>query len=191
MKQTWTGPLQDAQQAMSVVRERAGEWNIDRKRVGIVGFSAGGHLAASASTLFHEPVLSEHKRETVRPSFSVLVYPVISMSDELAHAVSREQLLGPSPSAESIERYSMERAITDTTPPAFLMHAADDASVLVGNSLRYFEALNARKISAQLLVYPHGGHGFGLINTTTPDRWIERVQAWMAGEGWIEPSSTT
>ncbi len=191
MKQTWTGPLQDAQQAMSVVRGRAGEWNIDRERVGIVGFSAGGHLAASASTLFHTPVLSEHNRDTVRPSFSVLGYPVISMSDELAHAVSREQLLGPSPPAELIERYSMERAITDATPPAFLLHAADDASVLVGNSLRYFEALNARKISAQLLVYPHGGHGFGLTNATTPDRWIERVQAWMASEGWIEPSSTT
>jgi acetyl esterase/lipase len=191
MKQTWTGPLQDAQQALSVVRGRAGEWNIDRGRVGIVGFSAGGHLAASASTLFHTPVLSEHDRETVRPSFSVLGYPVISMSDELTHAVSREQLLGRSPSAELIERYSMDRAITDATPPAFLMHAADDASVLVGNSLRYFEALNARKISAQLLVYPRGGHGFGLINATTPDRWIERVQAWMAGEGWIELSSTT
>jgi acetyl esterase/lipase len=189
MQQTWSGPLQDAQQAMSVVRARAGEWNIDSKLVGIVGFSAGGHLAASASTLFAEPVLAEHQSERVRPDFSVLVYPVISMQDELTHAVSREQLLGAAPSAELIERFSTERAITDATPPAFLIHAADDASVVVGNSLRYFEALVARKISAQLLAYPRGGHGFGLVNATTPDRWIDRVQLWMMSEGWVPASA--
>jgi acetyl esterase/lipase len=189
MKETWTGPLQDVQQAMSVVRARAGEWNIDQKLVGIVGFSAGGHLAASASTLFAQPVLSEHASESVRPAFSVLVYPVISMQDELTHAVSRAQLLGPSPSPELIRRFSTERAVTDATPPAFLIHAADDESVVVGNSLRYFESLVARKISAQLLAYPHGGHGFGLINATTPDRWIDRVQLWMMGEGWIGPAA--
>ena len=189
MKETSTGPLQDAQQAMSVVRARAGEWNIDQKLVGIVGFSAGGHLAASASTLFVKPVLSEHTSESVRPAFSVLVYPVISMQDDLTHAVSREQLLGASPSSELIGRFSTERAVTDATPPAFLIHAADDVSVIVGNSLRYFEALVARKISAQLLAYPRGGHGFGLINATTPDRWIDRVRLWMIGEGWIAPST--
>jgi len=83
----------------------------------------------------------------------------------------------------------MDRAITDTTPPTLLIHAADDASVLVGNSLRYFEALNAHKIPSQLVVYPRGGHGFGLINTTTPDRWIDRARMWMASEGWIESST--
>lgn len=189
MQETWSGPLQDAQQAISLVRTRAGEWNIDPKLVGIVGFSAGGHLAASASTLFAKPVLAEHQRESVRPAFSVLVYPVISMQDELTHALSRGQLLGASPSPELIERFSTERAITDATPPAFLIHAADDASVVVGNSLRYFESLIARKISAQLLAYPRGGHGFGLVNATTPDRWIDRVQNWMIGEGWIAPSA--
>lgn len=189
MQQTWTGPLQDAQQALSVVHDRASEWNIDRERIGIVGFSAGGHLAATASTFFHEPVLAEHAREKVRPSFSLLVYPVISMQDELAHAVSREQLLGPTPSADLKARFSIERAVTDATPPTFLVHAADDATVLVGNSLRYFEALNTRDVSAQLLVYPRGGHGFGLINATTPDRWIDRARMWMASEGWIQLST--
>jgi acetyl esterase/lipase len=189
MKEIWTAPLQDAQQAMSIVRARAGEWNIDPKLVGIVGFSAGGHLAASASTMFANPVLSQHARESVRPAFSVLVYPVISMQDDLTHAVSRQQLLGASPPSELIERFSTERAVTDATPPTFLIHAADDASVVVGNSLRYFEALVGRKISAQLLAYPRGGHGFGLINATTPDRWIDRVQLWMVGEGWIAPSA--
>ena len=189
MKDASTGPLQDAQQAMSVVRERAREWSIDTARIGIVGFSAGGRLAASASTLFAKPVLSRHEREHVRPAFSVLIYPVISMQNDLTHAVSREQLLGASPSAERIEQFSTERAVTDATPPAFLIHAADDSSVLVGNSVRYFEALVARKISAQLLAYPRGGHGFGLINPTTPDRWIDRVQMWMLSEGWITASS--
>jgi acetyl esterase/lipase len=183
-----TGPLQDAQQAMYIVRERAREWNVDPQRVGIVGFSAGGHLAASVSTLFAQPILGEHKREQVEADFSVLVYPVISMQEGLAHAGSREQLLGTSPSPDSIERFSLERTITDATPPAFLVHAADDATVLVANSLRYFEALNARKIPAQLVVYPRGGHGFGLVNATTSDRWIDRVQLWMASEGWIEQS---
>ena len=189
MKNISTGPLQDAQQAMSVVHARANEWNIDPRKIGIVGFSAGGHLAASASTLFAKPVLSEHKRENVRPAFSVLVYPVISMQNGLTHAVSREQLLGASPSAELIERFSTERSVTAETPPAFLIHAADDTSVVVGNSLRYFEALVAHTIAAQLLAYPRGGHGFGLMNATTPDRWIDRVQLWMSSEGWISSPS--
>lgn len=191
MTQTWTGPLQDAQQALALVRTRAAEWNIDPANVGIVGFSAGGHLAASASTMFAAPVLPEHTREIVRPRFSVLVYPVISMQDDLTHAVSRQQLLGATPSADMKDRYSADRIISDGTPPAFLIHAADDASVLVGNSLRYFEALNARKISAQLFVYPRGGHGFGLVNATSADPWIDRVRFWMASEGWIESPKQT
>jgi acetyl esterase/lipase len=189
MKQTRWGPLQDVQQAFHVARARANEWQIDPKRLGVVGFSAGGHLAASASTLFTHAVQAHHKLEEIRPDFSVLMYPVISMSDELTHRVSREQLLGSSPSAEALETHSAERAITDATPPAFLIHAADDSAVLVGNSLAYFEALNARKISAQLMVYPRGGHGFGLNNASTKDPWIERVRWWMASEGWLDPST--
>ena len=177
------------QQAFHIARSRASEWQIDPKRLGVVGFSAGGHLAASASTLFTRPVQSHHKPEELRPDFSVLMYSVISMMDELTHRVSREQLLGASPSAEALETHSTERAVTDATPPAFVIHAADDTAVRVGNSVAYFEALHARKISAQLMVYPRGGHGFGLNNATTRDAWIERVKLWMASEGWLDPST--
>jgi acetyl esterase/lipase len=185
MKDPTTGPLQDVQQALHALRRRANEWGIEPTRVGVVGFSAGGHLAASASTQFDRPVLAEHAESNLRPDFSILIYPVISMSDELAHTGSREQLLGSSPSAALIERYSAERAVTNKTPPALLIHAADDATVVVGNSIRYFEALNARRIPAQLFVYPRGGHGFGLNNPTTSDRWIDRARQWMMSEGWI------
>ena len=188
MKETRWGPLQDVQQAFHIARSRASEWQIDPKRLGVVGFSAGGHLAASASTLFTRPVQPHHKPGDLRPDFSVLVYPVISMTDELTHRVSREQLLGAAPSAEALETHSAERAVTDATPPAFVIHAADDTAVRVGNSLSYFEALHAHKISAQLMVYPRGGHGFGLNNATTQDAWIERVKLWMTSEGWLDPS---
>ncbi len=185
MTHTYLGPLQDAQQALHVVHQRSSEWNLDRKRIGIVGFSAGGHLAASTSTLFARPVLSSHSPATSRPAFSILIYPVITMRDELTHQVSRSQLLGSSPSAELIERYSTNEAITDSTPPAFLVHAADDAGVPVGNSIRYFEALRAKQISAQLFIYARGGHGYGLNNPTSSDRWIDSARHWMTSEGWL------
>lgn len=185
MTHTYLGPLQDVQQAFHVVHQRASEWNVDRKRIGIVGFSAGGHLAASSSTLFATPVLSTHTAENSRPAFSILIYPVISMRDELTHQTSRSQLLGPTPSAELIERYSANEAVSDATPPAFLVHAADDAGVPVGNSIRYFEALRAQQISAQLFIYARGSHGFGLNNPTTSDRWIDSARHWLTSEGWL------
>lgn len=188
MKETYTGPLQDAQQALHVVHQRAREWNIDRRRIGIVGFSAGGHLAASASTLFAKPVLPNHSAQDVRPAFSVLIYPVISMRDELTHRDSRAQLLGELPSPSLIERYSADEAVSDQTPHAFIVHAADDTAVAVGNSIRYFEALEKRDIPAQLFIYARGGHGYGLKNPTTSDDWIESVRHWLAGEGLIDSS---
>lgn len=186
MKQTHIGPLQDAQQALHVVHQRASEWNLDRKRIGIVGFSAGGHLAASASTLFARPILSTHSAAASRPAFSILIYPVISMHDELTHQVSRSQLLGNAPPPELIERYSANEAVSDATPPAFLVHAADDVGVPVGNSIRYFEALRAKQISAQLFIYARGGHGYGLNNPSSSDRWIDSAHHWMTSEGWID-----
>jgi acetyl esterase/lipase len=170
------GPLQDAQQALRVVRDRADEWRIDRNRIGIVGFSAGGHLAATAATQFDQPVL--------RPDFLILVYPVISFTDELANKGSREQLLGAKPAPELIKRYSNELNVTAHTPPTFLVHAADDASVPVGNSMRFAEALHAHHVAVELIVYPSGGHGFGLNNATTRDRWIDRCAQWLESQGW-------
>lgn len=178
------GPLQDAQQAIRVVRDRADEWHVDRNRIGVVGFSAGGHLAATAGTQFDQPVLPQWRSANLRPDFLILVYPVISFSDELAHRGSREQLLGAAPAADLIERYSNELHVTPRTPPTFLVHAADDTTVPVGNSMRFAEALHAQHVAVELIVYPAGGHGFGLNNATTHDRWIERCAQWLESQGW-------
>ena len=179
------GPLQDAQQAIRLVRDRADEWRIDPNRIGVVGFSAGGHLAATAGTQFDQPVLTQWRAANLRPDFLILVYPVISFSDELAHQGSREQLLGKAPAADLIKRYSNELNVTARTPPTFLVHAADDATVSVGNSMRFAEALHAHGVSVELMVYPSGGHGFGLNNVTTRDRWLDRCAQWLESQGWV------
>lgn len=179
------GPLQDAQQAIRVVRDRADEWRIDRNRVGVVGFSAGGHLAATVATQFDQPVLPEWRSANLRPDFLILVYPVISFSDELSHQTSRERLLGAAPALDLIRHYSNELNVTARTPPAFLVHAADDATVPVGNSMRFAEALHAHQVAVELIVYPSGGHGFGLNNPTTRERWIERCAQWLESQGWM------
>ncbi|HVQ13384.1 MAG TPA: alpha/beta hydrolase [Vicinamibacterales bacterium] len=178
------GPLQDAQQAIRVVRERADEWHIDRNRIGVVGFSAGGHLASTAATQFDQPVLPQWRAANLRPDFLVLIYPVISFSDELAHKGSREQLLGAAPAADLIKHYSSELNVTARTPPTFLVHAADDTTVSVGNSMRFAEALHAHDVAVELMVYPSGGHGFGLNNSTTRDRWFDRCAQWLESQGW-------
>jgi acetyl esterase/lipase len=179
-------PLQDAQQAMRFVRERAREWNIDPKRVGLMGFSAGGHLASVAATQFSQPVLVGARAAEVRPEFLMLAYPVISFSNAITHALSRETLLGANPTPEQIAKYSSELHVTAGTPPTFIMHAADDKSVVVANSLRFFEALQAKGVSSELMIYPAGGHGFGLNNSTTPDRWIERCRDWLLSRGYLK-----
>jgi acetyl esterase/lipase len=178
------GPLQDAQQAIRRVRARADEWRIDRNRTGVVGFSAGGHLAATTGTQFDQPVLPDWRSANLRPDFLILVYPVISFSDELAHQGSREQLLGAAPAPDLIKRYSNELNVTARTPPTFLVHAADDTTVAVGNSMRFAEALQAQHVAVELLVYPAGGHGFGLNNATTRDRWFDRCAQWLESQGW-------
>lgn len=178
------GPLQDAQRAIRLVRERADQWRIDRNRVGVVGFSAGGHLAATLATQFDQPVLPQWRSANLRPDFLILVYPVISFSDELTNQASRERLLGAAPAADLIRHYSNELNVTARTPPTFLVHAADDAAVPVGNSMRFAEALHAHHVAVELIVYPSGGHGFGLNNTTTRDRWIDRCAQWLASQGW-------
>lgn len=185
MRDRALGPLQDVQQALRLVRERAREWDIDPKRVAVIGFSAGGHLAAMAATRFDKPVLGEWRTANLRPDLVMLIYPVISFADEIAHKGSRQMLLGDAPDAAAIREFSNELQVRPDTPAAFIAHAADDASVPVGNSIRFFEALQAQKISAELIVYPAGGHGFGLNNSTTPDRWIERCRQWLQSQGWL------
>jgi acetyl esterase/lipase len=185
MRDKTLAPLQDAQQALQLVRARAKEWNVDPTRVGLMGFSAGGHLASTAATRFNQPAIESATPEQVRPDFLMLGYPVISFDDAITHSVSRETLVSKQPTREQIEQYSNDRHVTAQTPPTFIVHAADDKSVVVANSLRFFEALQANGVSSELIIFPRGGHGFGLNNSTTPDRWIERCRDWLLSNGYL------
>lgn len=173
------GPLQDAQQALIRVRKNAAEWNIDPAKVGVMGFSAGGHLASSAAVHYKTPVLKHWSSAAVRPDFQILVYPVISFRDPVAHAGSRQNLLGKSPEEYWIEFYSNERNVRAGAPPAFMVHATDDQSVIVENSISYYVALKQHSVSASMLVLPEGGHGFGMRSSID---WFAVMIEWLSAE---------
>jgi acetyl esterase/lipase len=179
------GPLQDAQRAIQLLRENADKWNIDPHKIGIMGFSAGGHLAATASTHFNKAVIDNPNNISLRPDFSILAYPVISLTDSLAHIGSRNNLIGKNLSPEKIKEYSNELQVTNQTPPAFLVHASDDKAVKPGNSISYYEALLKNNVSAELHLYQKGGHGFGLNNKTTDDKWMERLKNWLRSNKYL------
>ena len=178
-------PLLDAQQALRLVRQQAAKYSLNPDRIGLMGFSAGGHLAASAGTQFAQPVGSNPGPVSVRPAFLVLLYPVISFSDSLKHAGSRQNLLGVNPSAELVSQYSNESRVTAQTPPTFLVHAQDDKTVLVQNSIAFYQACLYHQVPAEMHLYPHGGHGFGLHNKTTKDDWTEHLKNWLDANGWL------
>jgi acetyl esterase/lipase len=180
------GPLQDAQQAIRVVRLRAAEWGVNPERIGIMGFSAGGHLASTAATHFTLPVTPNPEKINVRPDFSILIYPVISFNESICHMGSREQLIGKQPTAEKIKNYSNELQVTAQTPPTFLVHSSDDETVKSENSLVFYQALVKHKIPAEMHLYPGGGHGYGMNNPTTEDLWMDRCRNWMKANGWIK-----
>lgn len=180
------GPLQDAQRALQLVREYASEWKIDVNKVGIMGFSAGGHLASTAGTHFTTAVISNPGNTSLRPDFMILCYPVISFADSICHRGSRDNLIGKNAGADKIALYSNETQITPQTPPAFLVHAEDDKTVPVQNSLYFYEGLLHNHVPAEMHLYPKGGHGFGMVNKTTPDEWTERLHNWLKGNGWIK-----
>jgi acetyl esterase/lipase len=162
------GPLQDAQQAIKVVRENAAQWGVNPNKIGIIGFSAGGHLASTAATHFKKALIENANNTSLRPDFQVVVYPVISMQQKLTHRDSRTQLLGANPTQETVDLFSNEMQVDETTPPAYITHAADDKTVDVDNSIGYFEALRHRNVPVEMHIYPKGGHGF-----------IFRQQGWM------------
>ncbi|GAB3726948.1 alpha/beta hydrolase [Hymenobacter agri] len=178
-------PLLDAQQALRLVRQQAAKYSLNPERIGLMGFSAGGHLAAWAGTRFAQPVGDNPGPESVRPAFLVLLYPVISFSDTLKHTGSRNNLLGPNPSAEQVRQYSNELHVSAQTPPTFLVHAEDDKTVPVSNSLVFYQACLRHGVPAEMHLYPCGGHGFGLNNSTTPDRWTDRLRNWLEANGWL------
>lgn len=166
-------PLMDAQQAIRMVREKATSWNIQPNKIGIMGFSAGGHLAATLST---------HLEKDTRPDFSILIYPVISMDKNIAHMGSRNNLIGKHPTDEMIKLYSNELQVTTNTPPSFLIHASDDDAVPVENSLFYYQALKKNNVPTEMHIYPKGGHGFGLANgNRSLESWPRLMIEWMSG----------
>lgn len=173
-------PLMDAQQAIRYVRRRAGEFGVVPSRIGILGFSAGGHLAATAATRFRTPA-DANARDTVsvRPDFAALLYPVITFDTTLTHGGSRRNLIGEQPPHGLAERFSADLQVTAATPPVFLVHAGDDQTVPVENSLRFYRSCLAAGVPAEMHLYPAGGHGFGLDNPTTTDRWMDRLVNWL------------
>lgn len=176
------GPLQDAQQAIRFVRMNAHKWNIDPNKIGIMGFSAGGHLASTAATHYKNPLIEEAET-SLRPDFLVLGYPVISFTDSIGHRGSRDNLLGKSPSKEKIMEYSNEHQVTTDTPPTFLIHAADDKGVLPANSIVFYQSLLKNGVPAELHIYEKGGHGFGMDNPTTQEKWMNSLRNWLVSRG--------
>ncbi len=179
MKNKNIGPLQDAQEAIRYVRHNAAKWNIDPNKVGILGFSAGGHLASTASTHYDDHVYESAYKVSARPDFSLLIYPVISMENEITHKGSQTNLLGENPSKELIDSYSNEKRVTSKTPPTFLIHATDDTVVIPENSINYYLALKKNKVTAELHIYEKGGHGFGLGVNDTSKFWTRDCAEWL------------
>ena len=163
-------PLSDVHQAIRVMRSHADDWQV--KKVGVMGASAGGHLASTAAT---------HFDAETRPDFQILFYPVISMDPKINHRGSRINLLGQNPSAEKVREYSNELQVTPQTPPAFIMHSSDDTAVPVANSLNYFQALVNNQVPASSLhVYPVGGHGWGYNDSFPYKRqWTGELEKWL------------
>lgn len=172
--------LQDAQRAIQLLRENAVEYNIDANKIGIMGFSAGGHLASTAATHFTTTTIENSSGTNLRPSFAILIYPVISLQDSIAHMGSRNNLLGKNPTKEKIDLYSNELQVTAQTPPIFLLHAGDDKSVVVMNSINFYMALLKNKVPAEMVLQQAGGHGFGLNNKAEPINWLNNVFGWMS-----------
>ncbi len=178
------GPLQDAQRAIQILRERAQEWGINPSRIGIVGFSAGGHLASTAITHFDKAVIDNKSNISLRPDFGVLIYPVISFGP-IGHTGSKDNLIGKTPTPEMVDLYSNEKQVTANTPPAFLVHAEDDKTVPVMNSIVFYEAMVKAGVKGELHLFQAGGHGFGLINKTTKAEWFNNCKDWMDANGWL------
>ena len=173
------GPLQDAQRAIQLVRMHTKEWNVNTDKVGIMGFSAGGHLASTASTHFNHSYIENNSNINLRPDFSILIYPVISFQDSIGHIGSRDQLIGQNPDPQLRDSFSNELQVTAQTPPTFLVQATDDDGVPVMNSVVYYEHLLQFKIPAEMHIYKSGGHGFGMHNPTTKDEWMESCKNWL------------
>ena len=171
-------PLQDVHQAMYLVKTSAKKYNINAENIGIAGFSAGGHLAAMLSTHYDFAAMPFAKDSLLKPAFSVLIYPVITMDDSLTHRGSKTRLIGKDALKNDIDFFSCEKNINAKTPPTFIVLAADDKVVNPENSIAYYNQLRKNKVAAEIHIYQTGGHGFG-IHLPNDDTWTNRFQKWL------------
>lgn len=178
-------PLQDAQRAIRIIRSSALEFKIDVDKIGIMGFSAGGHLASTLGTHYDKqlPFLNDAVDQvSARPDFQVLMYPVISMNPEITHQGSKENLIGKNPQDDMVRTFSNELHVNAQTPPTFLLHATDDGAVKVENSLVFYQALKDNQVPVEMHIFPSGGHGFGLgIGNSSLEQWPSLMNQWIKG----------
>lgn len=178
-------PFIDAQAAMKYIRDNAGMYGINPDKIGVIGFSAGGHLASTLATQYQLNLNDLGTRTNARPNFAILAYPVISMDDSIGHAGSRIKLIGKDALLSLREQFSSHLQVSRFTPPTFLFHAKDDKTVPAANSMLMKAALDAQKVPAELLLMEKGGHGFGLINKQEPTDWFKVLQVWLKAQGFL------
>lgn len=184
-------PLQDAQRAMRIIRSHSKDWGINTQKIGVMGFSAGGHVASTLANKYDEEVYKKSNKIdeiSARPDFQILGYPVITMTEPYAHKGSRKYLLGENPDLDLIEKFSMEKNVHKNTPMAFIMHATDDKSVPVENSLKYYTSLRNYKIPVEVHLYQAGGHGYSIRGTIGKSvaNWTDVVTNWLKANKIIE-----
>lgn len=183
MKDKSIGPLQDAQQAIKFVRMHAQFWHLDTAKVGVIGYSAGGHLASKLGTHYAVNYIPNPEHTNLRPDFMILVYPVISMKENLTHSGSRTSLLGKNPSPGKVKNFSNEEQVTLQTPPTYLTHTGDDDVVIVENSILFYQALQRSRIKAEMHLFSTGNHGFTV--GLPKKEWLEPILLWMTKNHWI------
>lgn len=171
-------PLRDAMKGMQLIRHNASRWGVNPSQVGVMGFSAGGHLASTLSTHYNK---GDHASPEAKPDFAILLYPVITFTEPYAHKGSRDKLLGPDKSDALVDYYSNELQVSEATPPTFLVHAEDDTGVPIENSMNYYLALKKHNIPSELHIYPTGGHGFALrtAGKGSVANWPQAMEGWL------------
>ncbi len=183
-------PLQDVQRALRTARARADTYGVDKNRIGVLGFSAGGHLASTAVTHFNDKVyepMDDIDKESARPDFGVLIYPVISSDPAIWHKGSFMNLLGNDASPEMLEKFSNEKQVTAETPPVFLAHSTDDKAVPPENSIVFYQAMRKFKHPVEMHIYLEGGHGYGLGREGLPaSSWPDHCKDWMMATGFLK-----
>lgn len=176
-------PLRDAQRALRLVRHHAEKWNVSKDQIGIMGFSAGGHLASTLGTHYNdvdESLTSSIDTLSARPDFMVLLYPVITLKDPYTNSGLRTILTGENPKQQHLDFYSNELSVTKNTPPTFLVHASDDPTVSAMNSILFYQALLKEEVYSEMHIYPEGGHAFGLAKGQAHlETWTDRLSEWL------------